>query len=222
MGEYNLIIVAGGSGTRMGTDVPKQFLRIGGSPVLIHTLRIFQKTLPGVIPWLVLPESHHSFWNELYRESGTNLPHHLVAGGPTRFHSVKNGLRNISSGLVLVHDGVRPLVSKETILAVIDKARQSGAAIPGIGVNESIREKTGNTSRPVNRNNYLLVQTPQCFSYELMKAAFEQEYREEFTDCASVLEYCGTPVSIVEGNRENIKITLPADLIFAEAYLKNH
>jgi 2-C-methyl-D-erythritol 4-phosphate cytidylyltransferase len=220
MEKLNLIIVAGGSGTRMGTDIPKQFLRINGIPVLIHTLRIFKETLPTVVPWLVLPESHHAFWNELYNESGAEFPHSLVVGGPTRFHSVKNGLQNISSGLVVVHDGVRPLVNPLTISSVIEKAGETGAAIPGIPVNESLREKTGSGTKIVNRTDFLLIQTPQCFAYDLMKSAFDQEYREEFTDCASVLEYNGKKVAVVEGNRENIKITLPTDLVFAEALLK--
>lgn len=220
MNPVSLIIVAGGSGTRMGADVPKQFLRIGDQPVLIHTLRVFKDALPGVIPILVLPEAHHDYWKKLYASSGENLPHELVAGGETRFHSVKNGLDKISSGLVMVHDGVRPLVSADTINNVLNKATETGAAIPCVAVNESLRIKQGNQSQVVDRSKFMVVQTPQCFSYDLMQVAFQQEYRIEFTDCASVIEAGGNLVSVVDGNQSNIKITHPADLIFAEAFMQ--
>ncbi|MCB0820990.1 MAG: 2-C-methyl-D-erythritol 4-phosphate cytidylyltransferase, partial [Bacteroidetes bacterium] len=150
------------------------------------------------------------------------LPHELVAGGETRFHSVKNGLDKISSGLVMVHDGVRPLVSADTIKNVLAKATESGAAIPCVAVSESLRMKQDNQTQVVDRSKFMLVQTPQCFSYELMHAAFQQEYSNGFTDCASVIEAAGHSVSVVEGNQSNIKITHPADLIFAEAILQSN
>jgi len=211
----SVIIVAGGSGTRMKASVPKQFLLVDGRPILMYTIEKFQAAMPELSLIVVLPAEHLITWKALCSEHRFEVPHQVVSGGETRFHSVKNGLSVVKGGLVAVHDGVRPLVSKETIHRCFEEASRAGAAIPVVHSSESVRVVANFSSKALDRSTIRMVQTPQCFRYEWVKEAFEQDYRESFTDCASVVEAAGFSVSLVEGNPENIKITHPADLALA-------
>ena len=216
-----VIIVAGGKGLRMGADLPKQFLTIGGRPVLMHTLEAFERAIPGIRIILVLPVDHQPFWRDLCCQHSFTLPHTIATGGPTRFHSVLNGLKTIDPDeclLVAVHDGVRPFVSEDVIRRTFEAARDQGAAVPVIPVVETLRQLS--PSRTVDRSLFRLVQTPQTFQLPLLLKAYDQPYRDTFTDDASVVEALGHPITLVEGNRENIKITTPFDLTIAEALLR--
>lgn len=199
----------------MQASVPKQFLLLNGRPILMHTIEKFQAAMPELSVIVVLPSEHLQTWEALCTEHQFSSVHHTVSGGETRFHSVKNGLSAVNSGLVAVHDGVRPLVSKDTIHRCFEEASRSGAAIPVVPSSESVRMVANFSSKALDRSTIRMVQTPQCFRYEWMKEAFEQDYRESFTDCASVVESAGFSVSLVDGNPENIKITHPADLALA-------
>lgn len=232
MSEY-VIVVAGGKGLRMGADLPKQFLPIGGRPVLMHTLEAFERAISGITLVLVLPHDQQDFWRDLCRQHAFTLPHTIVDGGETRFHSVLNGLESLASTggdgektFVGVHDGVRPFVSTEVIRRCYAAAREHGAAIPVIPVVETVRQLSptpteggGVGSFTIDRSRLRLVQTPQVFSLDLLLRAYKQPYCEAFTDDASVVEALGHPVTLVEGNRENIKITTPFDLAIAKALL---
>ena len=215
------IIVAGGKGERMNADIPKQFLEIKGKPILIHTLETFMNFDASLQLILVLPAAQFEFWKTLCKKHALNIPHQIVAGGQTRFQSVKNGLDAVNvPAIVAIHDGVRPLVSKETISRCFDAAAKFGAAIPTMDSIESIRFVDANGSKSVDRNAYKMVQTPQVFDAELLKKAYEQEFSVLFTDDASVVEAMGATVHLVDGNRENIKITTEFDLIVAERLLE--
>lgn len=210
------LIVAGGKGMRMGTELPKQFLPIGGRPVLMRTLEAFYTYNSEIQIILVLPCSQQDYWKQLCREYRFSLPHVIADGGETRFHSVKNGLALVkTSGLVGVHDGVRPFVSQEVITRCYDLAAEKKAVIPVIDVVETVRHLQGEKSMTVSRDEYKLVQTPQVFDADLLKQAYEQPYTSHFTDDASVVEALGMPVHLTVGNRENIKITTPYDLKIA-------
>lgn len=215
------LIVAGGKGLRMGSELPKQFLPIGGKPVLMHTLEAFHRFDKRMQLILVLPREQQGFWRELCETHGFNIRHEIADGGETRFHSVKNGLALINGigGMVGVHDGVRPFVSQEVIARCFREAAVRKAVIPVIDVVETVRHLTGSGSETVNRNDYKLVQTPQVFDADLLRRAYEQEFTPFFTDDASVVEAMGVPVHLVEGNCENIKITTPFDLKVASALL---
>jgi len=221
--KNHVIIVAGGSGTRMGTATPKQFLLINGLPVLMHTIRKFARALDAVNIILVLPAAHHKTWEHLCKEFAFKLPVKVIAGGETRFHSVKNGLSLLvgHSGIVGVHDGVRPLVSEKTIQACFRSAEKEGSAIPAISLNESVRELKDSSSVAIDRSKLRIVQTPQCFHLETIQKAFELPYHDSFTDCASVVEAAGFSVHLIEGNSENIKITGPSDMLIASALLED-
>jgi 2-C-methyl-D-erythritol 4-phosphate cytidylyltransferase len=215
------IIVAGGKGERMNADIPKQFLEMQGMPILMHTLTVFQQFDPVISLILVLPVHQIEFWNELCKKHNFAIKHQIVAGGSTRFESVRNGLKVVDSpALVAVHDGVRPLVSVETIARCFDLAAEYRAVIPVVDSVDSIRQVTENGNQSVDRNLFKLVQTPQVFDAALLKKAYEQEFSVSFTDDASVVEALGEKVYLVEGNRENLKITTEIDLIFAEIICK--
>lgn len=215
------IIVAGGSGTRMNSVVPKQFLLLNGKPVLFHTLECFHKFDPSIKIILVLPAKQFSYWKNLCIKYKFSIPHSVVAGGRKRFFSVKNGLGIIHErGIVAVHDGVRPLITNETIKKCFNTAQKKGNAIPVIPVIDSIRKKQNNGNVSVSRNDYFIVQTPQCFTSEILKKAYHQKYSLDFTDDASVIEKYGEKIQLVKGNAENIKITSPIDLFVAECYVK--
>ena len=221
MTQYALI-VAGGKGLRMGSELPKQFLSIGGKPVLMHTLDTFYTYNPEIRMILVLPYNQQNYWRKLCEEHCFSLPHVVVDGGETRFHSVKNGLALVTApALVGVHDGVRPFVSQEVIVRCYDLAAEKKAVIPVIDVMETVRRVTEENSITVDRNDYKVVQTPQVFDAELLKKAYEQPYDSRFTDDASVVEALGISVSLTFGNRENIKITTPFDLKIATAFIES-
>ena len=216
--EY-VIIVAGGKGLRMGGEIPKQFLPIGGVPVLMRTLMCFREYSTDLQIILVLPYEQQDYWLQLCKEYNFQVEYQLADGGPTRFHSVQNGLALIpdeAEGVVGVHDGVRPFVSVDVIRRCYEAARIAKAVIPVTPVVETLRHvEKGN----VFRDRYRLVQTPQVFDIPLLKAANRQPYRDTFTDDASVVEAYGHAVAMVEGNRENIKITTPFDLKMAEVLI---
>ena len=215
-----VIIVAGGKGLRMGSELPKQFLPIGGRPVLMHTLEAFRKYEATLQIILVLPKEQQDFWKQLCEEYHFDVGHLIADGGETRFHSVKNGLAYVTTpGLVGVHDGVRPFVSREVIARCYELAAEKKAVIPVIDVVETVRHLKGEESVTVSRDEYKLVQTPQVFDADLLKQAYEQPYTSFFTDDASVVEAMGVSVYLAAGNRENIKITTPFDLKIAAALL---
>lgn len=215
-----VIIVAGGKGLRMGSDLPKQFLPIGDKPVLMHTLEVFRRYDDTLQIIVVLPQEQQDFWKQLCEEHSFAVEHTLAEGGETRFHSVKNGLALVQErGLVGVHDGVRPFVSVEVIHRCYELAKVRKAVIPVVDVIETLRHLTDAGSETVSRNDYKLVQTPQVFDVELLKKAYAQEFTPFFTDDASVVEAMGMPVYLAEGNRENIKITTPFDLKVGSALL---
>ena len=215
--KKHIIIVAGGKGLRMGGDIPKQFLPVCGKPVLMRTLEAFRTYDPSIHIVLVLPVSQQTYWKELCRTYRFELPHDIVDGGETRFHSVMNGLALVEGdGLVGVHDGVRPFVSQEVIARCYEEASRQKAVIPVVGVVETVRHLTDEGSETVPRDQYRLVQTPQVFDAALLRRAYQQEYTALFTDDASVVEALGEKVHLVEGNRENIKLTTPFDLKLAE------
>ena len=214
-----VIIVAGGKGLRMGSDIPKQFLPIGGRPVLMRTLERFHQYSPTLQIILVLPKAQQEYWKALCQEYNFKVKYWLADGGETRFHSVQHGLALIpddAEGVVGVHDGVRPFPSIDVIRNCYETAREKKAVIPVIPVVETVRHLQGNASETVPRGDYRLVQTPQCFDIQLLKAANRQPYNDGFTDDASVVEAFGFDITLVEGNRENIKITTPYDLQIAE------
>ena len=217
-----VIIVAGGKGLRMGSDIPKQFLPIGGKPVLMRTLERFREYSEDLQIILVLPEAQQDYWQQLCKKYDFKIEYELANGGQTRFHSVQNGLANIPDdalGVVGVHDGVRPFPSIDVIHRCYETARKAKAVIPVIPIVETVRELTGTgsvSSITVPRDKYRLVQTPQTFDIQLLKAANRQPYNDGFTDDASVVESYGHPITLVEGNRENIKINTPYDIKIAE------
>lgn len=216
--EKFALIVAGGSGTRMKGKLPKQFLELNGTPVLMHTFEAFLKYDRTIRFILVLPENQLINWKKLCVKYNFNVEHALVSGGETRFHSVKNGLSEIDEdGIVFIHDGVRPLVSVQTIKNCFATAHEKGNALPVIAPSESVREVTGQNSRAVNRAQFVLVQTPQTFKVSTIKKAYEQDFQKKFTDDASVLENTGQKINLVEGNRSNVKITYPEDLLVASS-----
>lgn len=233
MSEY-VIIVAGGKGLRMGADIPKQFLPIGGRPVLMRTIERFRAYSSSLRIILVLPQAQQDYWHQLCRQYEFDVDYQLTNGGETRFHSVQNGLALIpddADGVVGVHDGVRPFPAIEVIHRCYETVRTAKAVIPVIPVVESVRrllhdelsskgEPVTATSISVDRSDYRLVQTPQVFDIQLLKAANRQPYRDTFTDDASVVESYGQAITLVEGNRENIKITTPFDLQIAEALIR--
>ena len=215
------IIVAGGSGSRMGADIPKQFIPIGGIPVLMHTIRNFYDFDPLIRLIVVLPADQIKIWNELCHQHHFEIGHQIVAGGDTRFQSVKNGLLQAAEcELIAIHDGVRPLVSHETLARCFNCAEENGTAIPVLPASESVREGSMSNSVPVDRTHYFLVQTPQIFKASVIREGYMQSWIPEFTDDASVVEHAGIAVQLVMGNRENIKITFPEDLPVAELFLR--
>jgi 2-C-methyl-D-erythritol 4-phosphate cytidylyltransferase len=216
------VVVAGGSGTRMGTDVPKQFLPIGGLPVLMHTIRRFQDYSPDVPLILVLPEKDIVYWENLCRQYHFTVPVTVVAGGETRFRSVRNGLETIKAeeGLVAIHDGVRPLVPVSVIEESYRTAAQKGSAVAGVPLKDSIRAVAADgTSQTADRTAFRLIQTPQTFRLSVIRQGFGQPEQPWFTDDASVAESAGFGIHLIPGSFRNIKITTPEDLLLAEALL---
>ena len=220
--KHTILIVAGGRGTRMGGPQPKQFLELAGRPVLMHTLEAFDRWDASARLIVVLPEDQIDTWKRLCEAHVFGRIHRVVAGGETRFHSVRNGLDAVASdGLIAVHDGVRPLVAPSVIAACFAAAADGGAAVPVVPVVESVREVDADGgSRPVDRTRLRVVQTPQVFRADVLRAAYRLPYDPRFTDDASVVEASGVAVRLVPGNRENIKLTTPMDLLLAEQLMR--
>ena len=211
------VIVAGGTGTRMGAAVPKQFMQLNGKPVLLHTIETFLRAYADLQIILALPASFEEQGRQLILQTTTASRVQIVLGGATRFHSVQNGLKKINeASVIFVHDGVRCLVTESLIRRCYEQTILKGNAIPAVAVNDSIRMVEGNKTKVVDRNKLRAVQTPQTFRSNILLAAFEQPYNEAFTDEATVAEAAGHEIFMIEGEKENIKITLPADLLIAE------
>ena len=219
-----IIIVAGGKGLRMGGEIPKQFRLIAGRPVLMRTVEAFLAAYSDIHVVLVLPHDQQAYWAALCQDYAFRAPMTIADGGATRFHSVQNGLALIPDEdecIVGVHDGVRPFVSPEVIRRCYENARTQGATVPVVPVVETVRQLLPDgSSRSVDRDEYRLVQTPQTFPLSMLRRAYAQPYVPAFTDDASVVQSLGQPVYLVEGNRQNIKLTTPEDLMLAEAICK--
>ncbi len=217
-----VLITAGGTGNRMQSAIPKQFLLLKDKPVLMHTMQVFNNAFQDLDFVLVLPTQYWDDWDKLCQEYDFTLAHQLVEGGELRFHSVKNGLSFIGEdGIVAIHDAVRPLVSEAVVRHGFAMAEQHGNAIPCVPVSESVRMIDEKGSRPVNRDQLRLVQTPQVFRISLIKEAYQVEYDSSFTDDASVIERMGEQIYLYEGNPENIKITRPVDMVIANALFES-
>lgn len=216
-----VIITAGGIGKRMGGDLPKQFLRLGDKTILQHSVEAFYRFDPQAQLLITLPESWASYWKDLCEKECFEIPHQLIVGGQERFHSIQEALKFAKGDLVAVHDGVRPLVSQETISRTFHAAKKSGAAVPTIPVTDSLRKYVGEHNRAVNRKEYVLVQTPQIFESELLRRAYAQEYHEGITDDASLVEALGEKIMLVNGNEENMKVTTVLDLKVANLFLRD-
>lgn len=216
-----IIIVAGGTGTRMNNAIPKQFVELRGKPILMNTIEKFKNAIPEINIVLVLSSAYIALWKTLCTKHNFTISYLLTEGGETRFRSVKNGLALVPENCIVgIHDAARPLVNTQTIINAFKTAEEKGNASPAIPLNESIREVKNNSNKAVDRNNYFIIQTPQCFQSNLIQKAFLQEYSSAFTDDASVLEAMGEKINLIEGNRENIKITTPQDLIIAEVLMQ--
>ena len=220
--KKQVIIVAGGKGLRMGVDIPKQFLLLDGRPILMHTIEAFYNYDCSIDIIVVIPEDQHSFWRNLCDAYKFDIKHLIVAGGETRFHSVKNGLKFVDEcSLVAIHDGVRALVTKDIIARTYDVAERCKMACPAISLTDSLRRILNGKNSGVDRSAYCLVQTPQVFISNKLLCAYQQDYSDEFTDDVSVVEaHRRCRPMLVEGSPENIKITTPLDLAIAETIIK--
>lgn len=220
MNPRSVILVAGGSGTRMNAPLPKQFLKIHNKPVIVYTIEAFLNFDPEIRIILVLPKDHFSTWQEISEEYFPNREIVLKEGGATRFQSVRSGLSGVLAGLVAIHDAVRPLITSDVIRSSFESAEKNGSGVVMVPLRESIRRKTGSITRAEDRSHFYLVQTPQTFQVELIKKAFLQDELSSFTDDATVFETAGMSISDVAGDYRNIKITSPEDLLIASTLLK--
>ena len=219
------IIVAGGSGTRFGAELPKQFLELGGKPILMRSIEAFANSGNCPVDVIVtLPSDQMDLWQRLFDRYGFGVPHRVVPGGETRWHSVKHALDSMGDvnevDVIAVHDGVRPMVTADVICRTIAAARRDGAAVPVVALNDSVRQVVGEASHALDRSTLRAVQTPQAFDARLLLDAYSLPYQPTFTDDASVVEQLGHPITLVEGDPHNLKITRPMDLALAE-YLLN-
>lgn len=213
-----IIITAGGIGTRMGAEIPKQFIVWNEKPILMHTIEKFYHYNNAIQIIVVLPKNHINSWNDLVKKYNFLIKHEIIHGGEERFYSIKNGLSLAKGNIIGVHDAVRPFVSIDVIKNCFANALKFGSAVPVISINESIRRVEESFSVAVDRNLFKIVQTPQCFSTQIIVEAYKQEFNDLFTDDASVVEKLGHKISLVEGNKENIKITTPFDLKIAQNF----
>ncbi|MFN0254222.1 2-C-methyl-D-erythritol 4-phosphate cytidylyltransferase [Pedobacter ureilyticus] len=222
--KFYAIIVAGGSGKRMQTAIAKQFLLLNNKPVMMHTLQAFylSEVQPEII--VVLAKDDHEYWKDLCFKYNFDIPHTLVEGGKERFHSVRNGLMTIKEdGVVAIHDAVRPVVTSSLITQTFRDALEAGNAIPCIKPSDSVRKlQDDGGSKIINRDKLVLIQTPQTFDLGQLRIAYQQRFSNKFTDDASVVEAAGFPINLIEGNRNNIKVTYPEDLELASFLLKNN
>ena len=218
--KYYAIIVGGGSGSRMQSDIPKQFLPLKGRPVLMHTIDAFHSSSlnPEII--VVLNVDYHKYWENLCKEHNYSIPHQLVRGGLKRFHSVQNGLKKIKgNAIVAIHDAVRPLINPKFIDLAFRQAEVIGTAIAAVGSRDSVRQRNQTGTMSLNREDIYLIQTPQVFKSDILRKAYKQDYRNEFTDDATVVDRSGVEINLIEGDIRNIKITFPEDILIAEIYL---
>lgn len=216
-----VLILAGGIGKRMNSDIPKQFIPIVGKPVLMHTIAKFREYDPEMQIIVIIPKVHIPLWLDLCQEFSFKIEHEIVEGGKERFYSVRNGLDAISdSGLILIHDGVRPLVSLETIDRVVNTSLEKGNAIPCMEINQSVRKVSAGKNRMINRAGLRVIQTPQGFHSKLIKEAYSKRYRKSFTDDASVLEASGHEINLVKGNNKNLKITNSIDIHMIDCLMR--
>lgn len=222
MAQEHIIIVAGGTGKRIKGNIPKQFIEVNNKPLIVYTIEKFLAYNPGIKMYVVVHKDYLQHLNDLLKKHFPDKHIATTIGGDTRFYSVKKGLELIedTNTVVGIHDAARPMVSIDTIKRCFETASQKGNAIPVVDVNESLRVIENNSNKAVNRTNYKVIQTPQCFNINAIKKAFEQEYSSLFTDDASVLEKTGEKIFLVEGNTENIKITHDTDLVLAQHFLK--
>lgn len=223
MKKRAVVIVAGGNGSRMRSATPKQFLLLAQKPILMHTIEVFWRFDNQMKIVVVLPKEQTDYWKTLCEEYHFAVPHIVTTGGDTRFASVANGLKQLNAecSVVAVHDGVRPLVSIETIERCFDLATTAEAVVPVLPSVESVRViKADGSNAAADRSKIMLVQTPQVFDYRLLVLAYGQHYSPLFTDDASVVEALGKKISLCQGNPENIKITAPGDLVFAQSFFK--
>ena len=219
--KHFVIITGGGSGLRMGEEIPKQFLCLNGIPVIMHTINRFTEFAKTII--VTLPEQYFDYWEEIQHKYNFHIPHVLVAGGETRFHSVKNAVEHLSdTGLVAIHDAVRPFVSQNLIKSCFECAEKYGTAVAAIPLKDSLRTVCNSKSKSIDRSNIFAVQTPQVFDCEIIKKSYKQAFNPIFTDDASVVEALGYDIQLVAGEELNFKITTPTDLIIAEKYSKKY
>ncbi|MFI3330903.1 MAG: 2-C-methyl-D-erythritol 4-phosphate cytidylyltransferase [Rikenellaceae bacterium] len=221
--KVGVIIVAGGSGTRMGGNLPKQFLQINGRGILVRTLEKFRMALPQSEIVVSLAEEMMSLWQEILVSENCVSEHKVCEGGSERFFSVKNGLASLGDvDYVMVHDAVRPLLSEDLILQSLESAQKYGAVVPAIDSVDSLREITEQGSRALKRNDIRAVQTPQVFKADILKNAYTQDFDKNFTDDASVVEKMGQKIYLCGGERCNIKITNPLDIKIAELIMEQN
>lgn len=220
--QKSVIITAGGLGKRMGSDLPKQFLVLGGKPVLVHTLELFYKYDPTIEIILTLPNDWRGYWETVIDKYYCRVPHVVVNGGEERYHSIQNALKRCSGSFIAVHDGVRPFVSFETLDRCFSALNQYESVVPVMKLKESLRQMSEKSSKAVDRANYRLVHTPQCFKAAVLRKAYEQEYHEKVTDDACLVEELGYTIHLVESNEENIKLTTPFDFLIAEIIVQRN
>lgn len=221
MAQRGVIIVAGGAGRRMGASLPKQFMMLGNEPILARSINRVHEALPAAEIVVVLPEEHIALWKNIAARFDI-APHKIAVGGKERFHSVRNGIDALSEEVqyIAIHDGVRPLASKKLIIKLMLEAEAHSAVIPVVAPADSYRVVEGDDSHIIDRSTLRIVQTPQVFSADLLRRAYEQPFSVAYTDDASVVEAAGERITLIEGERENIKITTPADMIIAEAIIR--
>jgi len=217
------VIVAGGKGSRMGAAIPKQFLHLHGKPLLCYPIQAFAEAIPGIRIILVVPEDQLKSAEIVIRSYLNGIHVTVLPGGETRYHSVRNGLKKIQDdgGIVFVHDGARPLVSRDLIVRCLQQAEEKGSAIPAVTVTDSMRQIVNGGTRPLDRDSLRIVQTPQTFKTGIILPAFQQPYLPSFTDEATVVEALGKKIYLIDGDRGNIKVTTPGDMILADALLRS-
>ena len=220
MSNKTVIITAGGIGRRMRSSLPKQFMLVNEKPILMYTIDQFYRFDPKMEILLTLPEEWLNYWESLLAEYDFKIPHRVIVGGKERYNSIKNALKKCSGEIIAVHDGVRPLVDEETIKNCFKEAEENGAAIPVVAIVDSLRRKKGDSTEVVNRKDYIIVQTPQCFKREILIEAYNLPFHEGITDDASLVEEAGYKIGTITGHESNIKITTQSDLKYAGMFLR--
>lgn len=220
MERRSVIITAGGVGRRMESALPKQFLLLRERPVVMRTIEQFYHFDPNIQIVLTLPEDWVSYWEEILEKRDFKIPHRIIQGGKERYDSIKNALEYCHGEIIAIHDAVRPFVSNELLERCFNAVKDHDAVVPVIPVTQSLRKKTGDTTVAVSRSNYLVVQTPQCFKKEVITKAYKLPFHPEITDDACLAEEAGFLITTIEGSVENIKITSPVDLRYAEQFLR--